>query len=535
MQNYNKNIDKLFRDKLNDFEADVPSFVWDNITEKLDNKKRIRALYYISGIAASVLILIAFGAGYLLTQNTMKQPVADNVHQKQQKKMEQKTDNSAAATRQKSITTEMLSDNNNENLTETKTVENKQSNKNTIATTKEANSEKNENDHTDKNIIAQKHNNEPVLLQDAITPTVYSDNTTAEQGVVLTKGGHKLNAVNSDDNKIKEIEQLHITYLSPKTMQFAKAQIKSQTSVLDEFVNNYIDKDLEKQLLPIDADNSTLIANRNKYNDTGWSFGGGVSPLYATTEGTVAYPQETYMNEMASIGQADMKMAYNQSAANSINTEMNAVNSYSGGLNVQYKSEKRWAVQSGVYYSKRRKAIENLIVNSYVYNYQNIYYAQTALDEVYFDEDAANQFDEMRKTGEIENAVSGGYNQMIYQSDLDLVQSFDYIEIPLILKYALIDKRLDVHLLGGVSTDILVNNNILVVSNSTELWNGAQNNAKMLNYSSTIGVGVEYALTKRLSLTLQPSVRHLLSSNTAKNYNFPSSFACFTGLRFNLR
>jgi len=507
MQKEEKNIDSLFRDQLLDFEADVPLYVWDNITEKLDGKKRIKAFYYISGIAASVLMLIAFGAGYFLTKNTQhNQQFAQHTPNKSANEMgsepiseptkqpENETNN-VIATAQK---TEIESMNTSQKQS-AKTVD-KQNNQ--LYNTFNHNTTNVKNNTIANN--STNADNELIMLNDAIMQVEYSETNTVA-------------------NTVKRAKPMHVNYIQP-VANFAQ---------LNLLAAQYTKSDDEKKILPLEI-NENNVANTSKKSG-GWSLEGQFSPLYASSEGGASYSQNEYMDNMASINVPADKADYNKNNYAAINSEMNAMPSYSGGFNVQFTSEKRWAVQSGVFYSKRNKAIEDLIVNSYVYNNQNVYYINSALDEVYFNPTAASQFDEMRQSGEIENAVSAGYNQMVYQSGLDLVQSFDYVEIPMIFKFALIDKRFGVNFIGGLSTDILVNNSISIKYDQNSLWEGAQNEAKMFNYSSTLGVGFDYALTSRISLTIEPRMRNLLSANTAKNYNFPSSFACFTGIRFNLR
>lgn len=56
-----KEFDALFRSKLETFEAEPTSQVWDNIVEGLDGKRRNWALVPFLSIAASVIVLIAAG------------------------------------------------------------------------------------------------------------------------------------------------------------------------------------------------------------------------------------------------------------------------------------------------------------------------------------------------------------------------------------------------------------------------------------------------------------------------------------------
>nr|WP_322623411.1 outer membrane beta-barrel protein [uncultured Flavobacterium sp.] len=66
--NDKKNIDRLFQEQLKDFEVNPPEFVWENIREKLEEKKKRRAVpiwFRYSGVAAGLVAGAFFGWQYL--------------------------------------------------------------------------------------------------------------------------------------------------------------------------------------------------------------------------------------------------------------------------------------------------------------------------------------------------------------------------------------------------------------------------------------------------------------------------------------
>lgn len=66
--NDKKNIDRLFQEQLKDFEVHPPEFVWENIREKLEEKKKRRAVpiwFRYSGVAAGLVAGAFFGWQYL--------------------------------------------------------------------------------------------------------------------------------------------------------------------------------------------------------------------------------------------------------------------------------------------------------------------------------------------------------------------------------------------------------------------------------------------------------------------------------------
>jgi len=68
-----KNIDRLFQEKFKDFEASPPEFVWDNIREKLEDKKKRRVIpfwFKLSGVAAILIMGLLLGGFYFNAINT---------------------------------------------------------------------------------------------------------------------------------------------------------------------------------------------------------------------------------------------------------------------------------------------------------------------------------------------------------------------------------------------------------------------------------------------------------------------------------
>ena len=119
-------------------------------------------------------------------------------------------------------------------------------------------------------------------------------------------------------------------------------------------------------------------------------------------------------------------------------------------------------------------------------------------------------------------------------SPTSFIQNFDYIEIPLYLRYTLIDARFDVVMLGGLSSNVLVGNQIFVDNGSGKSLVGKTKDMESLNYSGTLGLGFRYGLSKRISLNLEPRIKYYLNSlnsNSSVSYK-PYTIGVFTGLSY---
>jgi hypothetical protein len=79
--NDKKNIDRLFQEQLKDFEVNPPEFVWENIREKLEEKKKRRAVpiwFRYSGVAAGLVAGAFFGWQYLNGDDATQKPKTDD-------------------------------------------------------------------------------------------------------------------------------------------------------------------------------------------------------------------------------------------------------------------------------------------------------------------------------------------------------------------------------------------------------------------------------------------------------------------------
>lgn len=78
MINDKKNIDKLFADGLKTYKAQTPVHAWEGLSSSLDKKQSRKKYLYIRLLAASVAILMAFGAGYFYANYDKQMPVLVN-------------------------------------------------------------------------------------------------------------------------------------------------------------------------------------------------------------------------------------------------------------------------------------------------------------------------------------------------------------------------------------------------------------------------------------------------------------------------
>jgi len=95
---------------------------------------------------------------------------------------------------------------------------------------------------------------------------------------------------------------------------------------------------------------------------------------------------------------------------------------------------------------------------------------------------------------------------------ITLTQEISYIEIPLELSYLLIDKKLKLDLIGGLSSLFLTKNRIQIERDNATLTIGEATNLSEFNFSFNISAGLYYNLTKRIQFNFEPFFKYQINA-----------------------
>jgi hypothetical protein len=227
--------------------------------------------------------------------------------------------------------------------------------------------------------------------------------------------------------------------------------------------------------------------------------------------------------------------------ANQINSSEQSKISYSGGVSFAYKISRKLSIQSGFYYSSIGNKVDG--ISSFAGFRQ---YDYTKGD---------HNFEVLTSSGRIytENAdvflldYSGDRVLTRYTNDVfdpakanlsyinnSLYQNFSYLEMPVILRYKVIDRSIDFNLIGGLSYNLLVNNTVHTVIDGSRYNIGKTAGLNPFMVSSSMGMGIEYSLSEKLSLNLEPTFRYYLNpfGEISGLKSHPYSFGVFSGLSF---
>ena len=212
---------------------------------------------------------------------------------------------------------------------------------------------------------------------------------------------------------------------------------------------------------------------------------------------------------------------------------------YSGGITLSRHVVNRLSVQIGIYYSQMGQAIKNLYpvsnmpigmssINQYNKNiFKTSSGSVTATSNLKSDTSYDTFFNS--ETPSI-NPVAAANN--VSPSKYRLIEHLDYLEIPVTLRYKIIDNKLNIYVLGGMSTNILINNNIFIDNGNELLKGGSILMARPVNYSSALGFGLGYHINRNLSVEFEPVFKYFLQSYTTSSQikSNPYAFGIFTGV-----
>jgi len=295
---------------------------------------------------------------------------------------------------------------------------------------------------------------------------------------------------------------------------------KSAVQLKQETGETFWLSDSERKLI---AENASY-SRENKAQEKGWKMGVNVAPAYSS-----------FTSEHSENYALDMAYSASEGSGN-----------VGAGFSVQYQTGKRWTIESGVHYAKSGQKSQNsyeLFARNNSSSFGNfdsdLAYAPVktlAVGQMAMNSaagvialDKLPPGTEVVATPESENSFS---NALLSRGEFS--QVFDFIEIPLYLRYKIIDSKVDVDVLGGVNAGFVVGNNAFL-DNEFGMQNiGKTEDVSALNMSGTVGVGVNYALGKHFSLAVEPRLNYYLNSiNQNPEVDFrPYRIGVYTGLYY---
>ena len=201
------------------------------------------------------------------------------------------------------------------------------------------------------------------------------------------------------------------------------------------------------------------------------------------------------------------------------------------GVNVAYEVGKKVKIRSGVH-----RVNFGYNTNDVVFSSTLQAAASNRIANIDYDQNSETILVQSKESAKNNSPVLGAkevaFNE-VPSLEGKMVQQLGYIEVPLEVNYALLDKKFGVDLIGGVSSLFLVNNSVLLESNELVTEMGEANNINSLNFSANFGMGLNYHFTPKFRFNVEPVFKYQLNtfSNVSGNFQ-PYSIGVYSGFTF---
>ena len=224
--------------------------------------------------------------------------------------------------------------------------------------------------------------------------------------------------------------------------------------------------------------------------------------------------------------------------------------SFSAGINISYRFNRRWEVLTGVAYNLMGQAINDIAAFShpsmtplYSSKGENINQHPQSLSTSLGSVNFTNQSFYFADLGGARIAtLKGSYDDtninLLNKSGIGLVQHLGFVEVPLALRYKVIDRLFSVWVKSGVSANFLADNNVYLEGSVFNNPVGENVGVRNLNWAGNAGVAVSYPLTARMHLSLEPTVSMFINSVGSERYvasdAYPYNYSLFISIRHDL-
>ncbi len=502
-----KDIDKLFQDKLGDFREIPDEKVWKSIEQSLDQRKKSRRIipiwWKLGGVAAvlaiSLLIWNPFSGpetGDSTITDVEAAPPENPQQNQDQPKVTTGQESEFPAT--ESIVTDMDKSPDTEN------------NENPDASVKEEiQVVSGDNSNTERPTIARTKEvgkTEEVVVENSTTsdlmdPAGEGEQSEKEVTEALRDPLQTEAALEKSSGLAEREEEAGIA-------DKKAADLPNLTEIAERNVEEESEEKAQEE-----AGKKSIFDEINNEEEaladvTGpkWSVGPSIAPVYFNSFG-------------------DGSPIHSNFASNSKTGNVNL----SYGVAVSYDVSKKLSLRSGLH-----KVDYGYNTNDITFSSSLVASTSSEITNINYNSNSRNLV--------VESSASRGSTQEFAANDIvaqspsrngRMIQEFGYLEVPLELNYALLDRKLGINLVGGFSSLFLVDNSVTLESSGSTTEMGEANNLNDLNFSTNLGLGINYKLNDKMKVHLEPVFKYQLNMFSEVEGNFqPYSLGVYTGMSF---
>lgn len=251
----------------------------------------------------------------------------------------------------------------------------------------------------------------------------------------------------------------------------------------------------------------------NKTGDERFSLGASLSP----SMGFSGAPEDIHLAELLS--------------------SEKGVPTYSTGLTFAYKLSPRFSIQSGIGVASLGQVVTGIDVFAGLSEFYSVkgsylYRVETSSGIVVSGNTDLYLTDSKNRVGTfIPGGMADPSKYPLTQVDDKIHQVFRYLEVPLLVRYKVIDRNIDMNLSGGMSYGFLVQNSAFAMDGNNMIPIGHTEGVNIHTFSSQVGLGMEYNFSKVISFNIEPVFKYYLTplSNLSGALSRPYSFGLLSG------
>ena len=480
-------LDKLFQEKFKGFQELPDEKVWQSIEASLnekEKKRRVTPLWWkLGGVAAiialGVFLINPFSNGQAIPSSV----VTETSNSNKDKNNVQEEENNVILKEKINTTTKIA-----------ETPSNATSKEESGITTVSKNNilKNNGNRSTNKNVTNALVNRKKNTFKDNL---VAETNKEKEASSIIETKNNNLAEVNTSKKDLNTSKNNHQETIITEEIEdeLASEEKETKKSIFEEIK----EQEEEKEVLA------------NKTPTKRWSAGPNIAPVYFDALGD---------------GSPVDAMFVSNSKSGSTNL--------SYGLSVAYEVSKKLSIRSGVHKVDYSYNTNNVLFssnfNSAISKINNISYNTGSSSLEVFSTDTNSK---PRSSSKENFALDASAKSPAKEGSMS--QQFGYIEVPLELNYNILDTKFGINFIGGVSSLFLIDNSILLSSQDITTELGEANNINSVNFSTNIGVGLNYKFSPKVKINVEPMFKYQLNtfSNTQGTFN-PYSIGVYSGLIF---
>jgi len=506
-----KHIDQLFKESLASYEAMPPPEVWSKIEAKLkkdkEDRKVIPLWWKLGGIAALIAFLFSLGT-FIYSPSESQIPIL--VETEQPIKVE--NNNKTLTDPSDDIITKQIveADKNNTSITEAENESIEEKVTPSVVANTSNSKEKTKNNNFLKTKTLQ--NKEAIAVTKSVSSKEKNNSINNKSNVEIIKSNSEVAIINKNSTQENNTES-SFEKNEKESIITNNSDVNNQTSEAItatkevENIDNTTPEEKKSIFEAIEEEKESAIIASEKVNNTFWEVSPNVGPVYYNTLNGGSSIDPSFADNSQS---GDVNISYGVQISYNLNDKF-SLRTGSNNVNLGYNT-------GGI----------EIVSGPEAFGLQSVDYENPGRNVV-----SAFDLGTVRSNSNSNNDAFAQLNLKSTSTEAEIQQNISYFEIPMEAKYALVNKRVGINMIGGFSTLLLCNNEIVVSDGATRNVLGEANNLNNVSFTSNIGLGFDYKFSKKLKFNIEPMFRYQLNpySNTSVDFR-PYFFGVFSGFSF---